>query len=84
MDIDISSTNAGTYPDQDTSGYTAAVGYERELTDGVSARVEVSYYAFDDVSANNGITSSGTSQRNEITVSDIQGATARISLVKSF
>ena len=34
---------------------------------------------FDDVKADNGIT-----DKNEITVSDMQGATARISLLKSF
>ena len=84
MDIDVTSENAGTYPDQSTNGTTAAVGYEREVADGFAVRAELAYHQFDDVSANNGVTSSGTSQRNEITVSNMEGATARVSVVKSF
>jgi|TARA_B100001540_G_C15618809_1_gene556617 hypothetical protein len=84
MDIDVTSKNAGTYPDQSTDGTTAAIGYEAEMADGLAIRAEVAYHSFDDVEANNGITSSNSSQRNEITVSNMEGATARVSLVKSF
>ena len=78
MDINVNSENAGTYPDQDTDGYELALGFERDLGE-VGLRAELAYHSFDDVKANNGIT-----DKNEITVSDMQGAVARISLVKSF
>ena len=80
MNIDITSENAGTYADPgDTTGMQLAVGYMHEAADGVSVRAELAYHQFDDVSANNGQT-----DKNEITVSNMQGGTARISLVKSF
>lgn len=80
MNIDITSENAGTYADPgDTTGFQLGVGYMHEAADGVSVRAELAYHEFDDVSANNGQT-----DKNEITVSNMQGGTARISLVKSF
>ena len=80
MNVDITSENAGTYADPgDTTGMELALGYEYDAADGVSVRAELAYHQFDDVSANNGIT-----DKNEITVSNMQGGTARISLVKSF
>ena len=80
MNIDITSENAGTYADPgDTTGMELALGYMHEANDGVSVRAELAYHQFDDVSANNGQT-----DKNEITVSNMQGGTARISLVKSF
>ena len=79
MDIHLVKENLGDYQDQDTSGFELAIGYEHEAGDGVGVRAELAYHQFDDVSANNGLT-----DKNEITVSDLEGATARISLVKSF
>ena len=35
MDIDVTSENAGTYPDQSADGTTAAIGYEAEIADGL-------------------------------------------------
>ena len=78
MDINVTSSNAGTYNDTDTDGVEFAIGYERDLGE-IGVRAEVAYHTFDDVKANNGIT-----DKNEITVSSMEGATARISLVKSF
>ena len=78
MDINITSENAGTYNDTDTDGVEFAIGYERDLGE-IGVRAEVAYHTFDDVKADNGIT-----DKNEITVSSMEGATARISLVKSF
>ena len=80
MDIDVTSENAGTYADPGTNeGTEFALGYEHEAADGVSVRAELAYHQFDDVSANNGIT-----DKNEITITNMEGATGRISLVKSF
>ena len=79
MDVNLSTENVGNYKNTDTDGYEFALGYEYEAGDGVGVRAELAYQMFDDVKADNGIT-----DKNEITVSDMQGATARISLVKSF
>jgi len=85
MDIDVTSENAGTYADPGTNeGYQVALGYEYGAPNGIAIRAELAYHQFDDVSANNGITSSVTSQRNEIFITEMEGATGRISLVKSF
>ena len=79
MDINLSTENVGNYKDTDTDGFEIAVGYEHQAGDGVGIRAELAYHSFDDVKADNGIT-----DKNEYTVSDMEGATARISLVKSF
>jgi hypothetical protein len=78
MDINVTSENAGTYNDTDTDGLEFAIGYERDLGE-IGVRAELAYHSFDDVKADNGQT-----DKNEITVSNMEGATARISLVKSF
>ena len=78
MDINVSSENAGSYNDTDTDGLEFAIGYERDLGE-IGVRAELAYHSFDDVKADNGQT-----DKNEITVSNMEGATARISLVKSF
>ena len=80
MNIDVTSENAGTYSDPGSNeGIELAIGYEHEAADGISVRAELAYHEFDDVSANNGIT-----DKNEITITNMEGATGRISLVKSF
>ena len=80
MDIDVKSTNAGTYADPGTTdGLEFAVGYEHEAAAGVSLRAELAYHEFEDVEANNGQT-----DKNTVKVSNMRGATGRISLVKSF
>lgn len=80
MDIQISSENAGTYPNPgNTNGWEVAFGYEHEAGNGMAIRAELAYHEFDSVKANNGQT-----DKNEITVSNMYGATGRLSLVKSF
>ncbi len=80
MDIDVTSKNAGTYADPgNTDGEQYAIGYEHEADNGVGIRAELAYHEFDSVSANNGAT-----DKNTITVTNMRGATARLSLVKSF
>ena len=80
MNIDITSENAGTYSDPGSNtGLELALGYEHEAGDGIAVRAELAYHEFDDVSANNGQT-----DKNTITVTNMRGATGRISLVKSF
>ena len=80
MDIDVTSKNAGTYADPgNTDGEQYAIGYEHEADNGVGIRAELAYHEFDDVSANNGQT-----DKNTLTVTNMRGATARLSVVKSF
>ena len=80
MNIDVTSENAGTYSDPGSNtGLELALGYEHEAGDGIAVRAELAYHEFDDVSANNGQT-----DKNTITITNMRGATGRISLVKSF
>ena len=82
MDIDLTSENAGTYKDTDTDGVEVALGYQHEVDNGFNIRAELAYHSFDDVKADNG--KSSDAEANKITVTGMEGATARISLVKSF
>ena len=80
MEIDVTSENAGTYADPGTNeGIELALGYQLEAADGISVRAELAYHEFDDVTADNGQT-----DKNTITITEMRGATGRISLVKSF
>ena len=80
MNINVSSENAGTYSDPGSNeGIELALGYEHEADNGIAVRAELAYHEFDDVSANNGQT-----DKNTITITNMRGATGRISLVKSF
>ena len=80
MHIDVTSKNAGTYKDPgDTDGEQYALGYQYDGDNGVGFRAELAYHEFDDVSANNGQT-----DKNTLTVTNMRGATGRISVIKSF
>ena len=80
MDIDVTSKNAGTYADPgNTDGEQYALGYQYDADNGLGFRAELAYHEFDSVSANNGIT-----DKNTLTVTNMRGATGRISVVKSF
>ena len=81
MDINVASQNAGTYKDTDTDGIEVALGYEHDMGE-FGIRAELAYHSFDDVKADNG--KSSDVDANKITVSNMEGATARISLVKTF
>ena len=62
-----------------STGWTAGIGYNHELTGGVSIRAEVTGMDMSDVTSNNGQTN-----KTEIKVQDMIGARGTISLVKSF
>ena len=82
MDINITTENVTGYNDTDTDGFELAVGYEHDAGNGFGVRLELAYSEFDSVKADNGATTNVN--KNEITVSDMRGATGRVSLVKSF
>ena len=73
--------SGNTYKDQDLEGYVLGFGYEHEA-DAVNVRFELLGHAYDDVSANNGVATSGN--HNKITISDMIGANAQLSINKTF
>ena len=75
--------NSGTSYGNDTSdGPTIGIGYDHEVSNGISIRAEVTGTEFSDVKANNGVAATGN--RNEISVKDMIGARGTVSLVKTF
>ena len=67
-----------TYNDTDTNGYTAGLGYNKSLDNGLFVRVEGMVMEFDTVS----VTSSNAD--NQVTLDGLSGATGTISIGKSF
>ena len=80
--INESMVSGNEYADVNTEGYMAGIGYNHELTNGVSLRAEATVNQFDDVQSNNGVATSGN--RNEVFVESMWGARGTISVVKSF
>jgi len=69
----------GAYPDVDTTGITAGLGYNHDLPNGIFVRAEVSAAQYDDVSAAN------TNEADKVvSVRDMMSATAQIKLGKKF
>ena len=69
----------GAYPDVNTTGITAGLGYNHDLPNGIFVRAEVSAAQYDDVSAGN------TNEADKVvSVSDMMSATAQIKLGKKF
>jgi len=69
----------GEYGNTDTTGVTAGFGYQHEVQDGFSIRGEVLGAQYSDVDATN---SNNTTTKVKIT--DMMGASARVSIVKTF
>ncbi|MDA9709214.1 hypothetical protein N9U18_00960 [Candidatus Pelagibacter sp.] len=82
-DIAVNETqkSGNTYKDQDLEGYVLGFGYQHEA-DQANIRFELLGHTYDDVSADNGVATSGN--HNKITISDMIGANAQISVNKSF
>ena len=72
-------SSGNSYGDASSSGMTAGLGYNHEVSDGFSVRAELTLSEFDNVSTNNGQTN-----KTEIKVEDMIGARATISIAKSF
>ena len=71
--------SGNSYGNDTTDGFTVGVGYNHELTNGMSVRLEVTGTEFSDVSVNNGQTN-----KVEIDVKEMIGARGTLSIVKSF
>ena len=73
--------SGNTYADQDLTGYVLGLGYQHEA-DAANVRFELLGHAYDDVSATNGVATTGN--HNKVEVSNMIGASAQISINKSF
>ena len=69
----------GAYGDVDTTGALFGLGLNHDLDNGLSIRAEATAQQYEDVSATN---SNNTTIKVDVT--DMMGATARVSLVKTF
>ena len=69
----------GSYPDADLEGGFIGFGYERALPANSFIRIEGNYTQIDDVSVTNSVDST-----KKITISDIDGYGAKLSIGKSF
>ena len=69
----------GEYGNSDTTGVTAGLGFQHEVQDGFSVRFEALAAQYEDVSVNNSKDTSKT-----IKVSDMMGASGRVSILKTF
>ena len=72
-------SSGNSFGNDTTSGYTIGLGYNHEISNGVSVRAELTGSDFSDVKANNGATN-----KVEVQVKDMIGARGTISLVKAF
>ena len=84
VDIIVNETmkSGTTYPDQETSGIVVALGYDKEISEGLGLRLEIAGHELDSVTADNGVAATGN--RNVVTISDMIGATATLSVAKTF
>ncbi len=82
-DIVINETtrSGNSYADKDLDGFVAGFGYQHEA-DAANIRVELLGHAYDDVETNNGVSTAGN--HNKVRVSNMIGATAQISVNKTF
>ena len=80
--INESVDSGNTYADTSTEGYSAGLGYAHEVSNGFSIRAEVLAMSFEDVTANNGVATTGN--HNKIEVESMWGARGTVSLVKTF
>ena len=79
----VETMNSGnSYGNDSTTGMTVGLGYNHDISNGISIRAEVTASEFDDVTANNGVASTGN--RNVVKVSDMIGGRGTISIVKAF
>ena len=81
IQINENQRSGNTYADQDLKGYVLGFGYQHEA-DAANVRFELLGHAYDDVSSTNGVATTGN--HNKVTVSNMIGASAQISVNRSF
>ena len=73
--------SGNSYPDAELEGVMVSIGYEHDAGE-VGVRLELQGHSFDDISVDNG--KATTANYNKITISDMIGASATLSVVKTF
>ncbi len=78
--------SGNSYKDVDTEGYMAGIGYNHEMDNGLSIRLEATVNQFDDVQTDNGVTTASKANggQNKVEVNSMWGARGTLSIVKSF
>ena len=92
ISVDVNSVeNLGTggqYGNTDTTGITAGLGWNHEALDGIHIRAELTAMQYEDISATNTGTNPDRLTTDDVatkvTISEMMGARASISLVKTF
>ena len=81
VDVTPSATGGSnnTYKSDTADGFTVGLGYNHEVSNGLSVRLEVTGTEFSDIKSDNGQTN-----KTEIIVKDAIGARGTLSIVKSF
>tara|TARA_B100000965_G_scaffold91211_1_gene74293 strand:- start:262 stop:957 length:696 start_codon:yes stop_codon:yes gene_type:complete len=78
----------GSYPDTDTTGITAGLGYAVEAGNGVSVRAEILAAQYDKLSVKNSVENpdriSSDDVATVVSVDEMMAASARISIIKTF
>jgi len=69
----------GDYGNTDTTGFTVGLGFQHEVQNGFSVRGELLGAQYDDVEATN-----SNNTANSVKITEMMGASARFSLVKTF
>ena len=69
----------GSYGDVDTTGVTAGFGFQFDVQEGFSVRFEALAASYEDVSATN-----SNNTTTSVSVTDMMGASGRVSLLKTF
>ena len=81
--VDINTQEAlgtgGNYGNTDTTGFTVGLGFAHEVQDGFSVRGEVLGARYDDVSVTN-----SANTTTSVHITEMMGASARLSVVKTF
>ena len=72
------------YPDVSTEGYTVGIGYQQDMDNGLSIRVEATAAQYDDVSASSSTPDSTETVAKKVDITDMMSARGSISIVKSF
>ena len=88
IDVNESMASGSTYANVSTEGTVLGIGYNRAIEGGLGVRIETSYMQLDDVSTNNGVSTTGAtvanSGRNQVDVSNMEGLNAKLALTFTF
>ena len=84
VDVIVNETqkSGNTYNDTDTQGWIVGFGIEKKTDTGLGIRAEILGHEFEDIKADNNVATSGN--YNEVKIDNMMGASARISILKTF